>query len=331
LSGKDFLLNLERLQREHKDKFKSPHKNWRQLVREGKLAEMVLTPGSFISDKDIRKLKLQNTYYPDPEAITKTIKRDTLFWYPGKKKIAGIYLKQRIPKELQRMAFEGLDEMEWEPPTRTETRPATDRQRSIGGLPAGELLFGHTARGSIEKTLESRSMWKQFAKLGKLLGEMNNIFSRTIPTYYSQQNQILSLEKRVKERDERKGRKPGTEFGGTPEELRIPLSVFTTATLLRSCPAAIHKDNNARKDQTSFSCLTTVGRNFKGGSFCFLEYGLRVPVRPGDILIGQTTKEWHCNLTPVEGKKYSIVAYYFKEIANPLLTEKWRKKQAEPR
>jgi hypothetical protein len=37
-------------------------------------------------------------------------------------------------------------------------------------------------------------------------------------------------------------------------------------------------------------------------------------------------KEWHCNLTPVEGKKYSIVAYYFKEIANPVLTEKWRKK-----
>lgn len=327
-SGTDFLLNLDKLQSEHKDKFRSPHKNWRQLVKEGQLAEMVLTPGSFISDKEIRNRKLQNTYYPDPDAITTTIDRDTLFWSPGKKEIEGIYLKQRIPKELQDLAFEGLEEMEWTPPrTRRETIPAIERQERIGGVPAGELLFGHTARGSIEKTLDSRSMWKQFMKLGKLLGEMNSIFSRTIPTYYSKQNHILSLEKRVKERQERTGRKPGTEFGGTPDELRIPLSVFTTITLLRNCPAAIHKDNNARKDQSSFSCLTTVGENFTGGTFCLLEPGLRIPVKPGDVLIAQTTKMWHCNLTPVQGKKYSVVAYSFKEIANPVLTEKWRKKQ----
>jgi hypothetical protein len=156
---------------------------------------------------------------------------------------------------------------------------------------------------------------------------MNNIVSRTIPTYYSKQNQILSLEEREKERKERTGRKPGTEFGGTPDELRIPLSIFTAVTLLHCCPAAIHKDNNARKDQWNFSCLTSVGGDFTGGTFCLLEHGLRVPVKPGDILIAQTTKEWHCNLTPVEGKKYSIVAYYANQIANPLLTEKWRRKQ----
>jgi hypothetical protein len=152
----DFLLNLEKLQREHTDYFKSPHKNWQQLVYEGKLAQMVLNPGSFISDKEIRKRKLRNTYYPDPDAITTTIESDTLFWYPGKSEIAGVYLKQRISKELQDLALEGLEQMNWKPPsTRPETIPAIERQQSIGGLPAGELLFGHTARGSIEQSLEA--------------------------------------------------------------------------------------------------------------------------------------------------------------------------------
>ena len=109
------------------------------------------------------------------------------------------------------MAFEGLEEMEWTPPsTRRETVPAIERQQSIGGEPAGEPLFGYTARGSSEKTLESRSMWEQFMKLGKLRGGMNSIFSRTIPTYYSKQNQILSLETRVKEREHDGNPEPST-------------------------------------------------------------------------------------------------------------------------
>ena len=122
------------------------------------------------------------------------------------------------------------------------------------------------------------------------------------------------------------------EFGGIQQELRHFVTSFSNVTLLRSCPAAIHKDQgNARKNQTSFTCLTSVGRRdkkgevvFSGGTFCLIEYGIKIPVRPGDILIAQTTREWHCNVKPVKGVKYSIVCYYRRRLADPNLKPgKW--------
>jgi hypothetical protein len=109
------------------------------------------------------------------------------------------------------------------------------------------------------------------------------------------------------------------DYGGISEQFRLLLTAFSVATLLKSCPAAIHKDSgNARKDQTSFGCLTSIGDGeFAGGEFCLLEYGLRIPVQPGDLLIAQTGREWHTNLTPVRGTKYSIVTYYRKGTGNP--------------
>jgi hypothetical protein len=95
---------------------------------------------------------------------------------------------------------------------------------------------------------------------------------------------------------------------------------------------AVHKDGgNARKDQTSFTCLTTVrDEDFKGGGeFCFPEYGLLIPVKPGDILIGQTTREWHYNISSVQGTKYSMVAYYRRNLANPKMWDTLRKRRAK--
>ena len=54
-----------------------------------------------------------------------------------------------------------------------------------------------------------------------------------------------------------------------------------------------------------------------------IEYGIKIPVKPGDLLIAQTTREWHCNTTPVAGIKYSLVCYYHKLLAKPT----WRTKE----
>src|SRR5258706_6769447 len=52
--------------------FKSPHKHWKLLVKEGSLDEAVLQPSSFVTDKELRKLKHT---YPDHLEVTNTIKR----------------------------------------------------------------------------------------------------------------------------------------------------------------------------------------------------------------------------------------------------------------
>ena len=324
MSGTEFLPSLEKLRRERIDDFRSPHKNWKQLAADGLLDQVVLQPDSFVTDKELRGVKHT---YPDHLEVTTTIERDTLFWYPGKKEVAALYLQQRIPKAAQDQALEGFRAMNWKPPTtRKETATAIARQE--GNIAPGELLFGYMDRGSIEKTKTTREQGPAFAKLGRILTEMNNIVSRTLPKWYAEQNR--ELKDVVKWQAYNRKHEVLPEYGGIPADLRILLTAFSTITVLKSCPASIHKDGgNARKDQTSFTCLTTVREDDGGGGgeFCFIEYGLRVPVKPGDILIGQTTREWHCNLSPVRGTKYSMVAYYRRNLANPKMWDTLRKRK----
>lgn len=308
------------------------HKHWKLLVKEGPVDEVVLQPESFLSVAEIKKLK--HKYYPEPEKIPTTITRDTLFWYPPglysrDRQIAALYLQRKISQVAQDEALEGFRKMAWEDPHRAETETAIKRQK--GNVAPGELLFGWTDQASIEKTHAFEEQPEAFNHLGRILTEMNTIYSRSLSLHFGEQNRPKSEEERWEER-KKKGMKPGPEYGGILKEVRIELNAFSTITCLKSCPAAIHTDSgNASKDQTSFTCLTTVREpDFEGGGeFCFIEYGLKVPVKPGDILIGQTTREWHLNITPVRGTKYSLVAYYRrKNLANPLMWENRRKRDS---
>jgi hypothetical protein len=305
---------------------RSPHKHWKLLVKSGAIDQIVLQPGSFLGEKELKALN--HRYYPAPEVIPTTITRDTLFWYPDKT-VAAVYLKNRIGQTAQDEALAGFREFVWTPPTtRGETRTAVERQQ--GNVAPGELLFGHLDRGTHEQTRVTREQFPAFLKLARILKEMNDIFSRTLPREFGQQNRPKPEAEKWKEYFDIGLKKP--EYGGIPMEFRMLLTAFSTTTLLKSCPASLHKDGgNARLDQTSFTCLTTVRESdfVGGGVFCFLEYGLKIPVGPGDILIGQTHKEWHLNLTPVQGTKYSMVVYYRRNMANPKMAETTARIKAE--
>lgn len=319
---------------------RSPHKHWKLLRRDNLIDEIILQPGSFLKEKEIKQIKYQ--YFAQPELITKTIDRDTLFWYPpglheqpynlkGKEKIpvlpaeiAGIYLQGVIPKPIQDQARNALRSLGWKPPKRRkETRAGIARQQSINGVAACELTMGFTDYGTIEMTNDLQNNVVQFAPMETLLKTMNAIYSRTLSVYFGKINKMLPEDKRWEIWHKQNKERP--EYGGCLEKLRVLGTAFSTVTLLKSCPAAIHKDvTNARKDQSSFTCLTTIREDdFKGGGeFCLIEYGLKIPVKPGDILIAQTTRDWHTNLTPVQGTKYSVVAYYKRGLANP--NKEWR-------
>src|ERR1700682_3845968 len=75
--------------------------------------------------------------------------------------------------------------------------------------------------------------------------------------WYAQQNRELNEIAKWQAWNNKHNALPA--YGGIPADLRILLTVFSTITTLKSCPASIHKDGgNARKDQKSFTCLTTV-------------------------------------------------------------------------
>jgi hypothetical protein len=293
------------------------------MVSHGELDELVLTPGSFLPDSRIKK-ELLHRYYPRPEAIKTELKRSTIIWHaPGRytptppltREIAGVYLKGVLSKEVQAKAWYGLEAMKWATPKRPETRTAVDRQK---GLTApGELTMGYNGYMTIERTKVVRQQATQFRMLAPLMEEMNACFARVLPAYYRLQNVPKTLMDRWAERETED---PKKEYGGIGQEFRQFLTSFSTIALLKSCPSSIHKDGgNARPDQASFTCLTSIGEEFSGGTFCLIEYGLKIPVKPGDLFIGQTNREWHYNTTPVKGTKYSLVCYYRRSLGNPKL------------
>ena len=152
------------------------------------------------------------------------------------------------------------------------------------------------------KLKQSAEVERHSSSLYKLLDAMAAIYAEKLPRYFRIPNM------RIKEKH---------RHGFTP---------FTTLTFLKSAPAAVHLD--ARNGADSLACMTTVAdpdpaKMYSGGAFCFIEYGVEIQVKPGDLLIGATPKNWHCNLSPVQRLKYSVIAYSKKALRrnNPLLPE----------
>jgi hypothetical protein len=213
-----------------------------------------------------------------------------------------VYLKNHINLRLQNRAQEALDEMDFKTPTRAETEGATDFNAQLGSaaVKAGELLFGFMDRGYIRMTDPSREQEAQYSQLKPLLHKLNTQFARILPAQFARQNRDVPADFR--------------QFG----------TAFSTTTILKSSPASVHKDSG---NGLSLTCMTTVGRESSGGEFCLLEYGLKIPVRPGDVLIAATCREWHVNLTPVKGTKYSIVCYFRCGLTSPARLDEWYQRE----
>jgi hypothetical protein len=276
---------------------------------------VTLKAESFLSETELKKLK--HKYY-DGGGLTK-IERDTMFWYePGRhglrSEVAGLYLKNVIPAPVRDRAFAALEGLEWRPPKKKGGRPETfagiKRQRGRE-VAAKEITIGNFHIAERTRSQLLRTPTPAFLQLEELLVTMNRIFKYALPQEFAAQNTPKSERERELERD-----KKNPNWGGIPWRFRIFLTAFSNITLLKSCPSALHRDQNGGQRKPNFSCLTSIGKGFEGGTFCLLEYGLKIPVTPGDILICQSTREWHTNIGAVDGLKYSIVTYYKPPLAS---------------
>jgi hypothetical protein len=312
------------------------------LVREKQMDKVVLKPGSFLSQEDLKQ-KFKHKYLDevDPKQAARlkregrTLEKDTVLYYPTgiygstekKPVVAGVYLKQVIKQSAQDEALNALDQqMRWSGLKRPETRTAKERQVGNAVTPR-ELTIGVTHPRNKPKKLmpsvDTRKNAEHLVHLIPLWREIAHCYQKVLPSYFRIQNDPnAKMDPALKDDSQ--------YFGGIPRELRQWLgpvnsdSIFSTLTLLRSCPASIHIDGNAKPWQDNFACLTSLGEKdeegkpkFSGGRFCLIEYGLEIPILPGDLFIGQTTREWHYNTTPVTGVKYSVIGYYQPRLAKP--------------
>jgi hypothetical protein len=291
--------------------FKPEHPRWRTFIERGgeragtirsrtRLSERRLV--SQLSEAELGQLK--HRYLQDGEIskyVTEELTSSTIAWNKDGSLLL-LYLKRNIPLRVQKKAWSALELMRFDDPRRAETRAATAFNARTGSatVKSGELLFGFMDRGYIQIANPTREQETEYSALRPLLRHMNAEFARVLPSQFAKQNRDIPAEFR--------------QFG----------TAFSTTTILKSAPASVHKDSG---NGLSLTCMTTVSQNSSGGELCLLEYGLKIPVKPGDVLIAATAREWHVNLTPVKGTKYSIVCYFRQGLASPARLEEWYKRK----
>ena len=276
---------------------KIPHLS--RLVKEGLLTERTLM--TVHKHQDLQKLnsnKRVYTHISDSKYALDTLTESTVCYYPNGDVLAlflkGDILKSSrkalpalIPESIRNQAFEGLSQIKFtkdtkgfKKPTRPETKNAV-----LWNPDARELAFGYTDIGSIELSLAARHQAEHYAKVMPLIRLVNGIYARVLPKEYAAASRHQVARKRF--------RQAGT--------------TFTTVTVNRNLPTALHKDTRNHPGLIAMTTLAAPGTT--GGEFCFPQYALKVPVKPGDLLIAATSREWHCNLSPVVGLKFSVVCY----------------------
>ncbi|HVP51413.1 MAG TPA: hypothetical protein VMT05_04850 [Terriglobales bacterium] len=269
---------------------KIPHLS--QLVKEGLLKEHTLVAAH--KNKDLQKLNCK--YLSDPKYAADTLTESTVLYYPNGDVMAlflkgDIFKSSRkaltplIPETIRDRAFEGLSQIElsdvgFHEPKRRETKGAIQWNPD-----AKELVLGYTDRGSIELTNATKAQVEHYEKILPLIRLMNGIYARVLPKEYAEEGRHKLSRAQFRQ-------------AGTP---------FTTVTVNRNCPTALHKD--IQNHPGLIAMTTAAASGTTGGEFCFPQYALKVPVKPGDLLIAATSREWHCNLSPVAGLKFSVVCY----------------------
>ncbi len=263
-----------------------------RMVQEGLLKGRTLVTAH--KNKDLQKLNYK--HLSDPKYAAEELTESTVLYYPNGDVMAlflkgDIFKSSRkelpalIPESIRDQAFEGLSQIEssdvgFHKPHRRETRGAIRWNPD-----AKELVFGYTDVGSIEPTKAIRAQDEHYQKILPLIRLMNGIYARVLPKQYVEAGRHKL----------------------SREEFRQAGTSFTTVTVNRNCPTALHKD--IRNHPGLIAMTTVAAPSTTGGEFCFPQYALKVPVKPGNLLIAATSREWHCNLSPVVGLKFSVVCY----------------------
>jgi hypothetical protein len=194
--------------------------------------------------------------------------------------LAFIYLKGVVPKDIRSKALRGLEQMKFYN-SKSSLRAAV--KKSQGGY----LEFGwRAAFGKIAPYAPNKEQKAQYALVTPLVDFMDGVLAKCLPEYFRGQN----LTKRRKAQMHR----------------ATKTSTFSSVTMLKSAPTSVHLDSN--NSETGFTVLTTVGK-YTGGSFVLPQYGLEIPIKPGDVLIARTHREWHGNFKKVKGTRFSIIGY----------------------
>ena len=206
-------------------------------------------------------------------------------WHNGE--LVFIYLRGQngIGPEIQKRAFDELEMIDFTPckkSARVELQNAARYSPLASEWNPGHRLDSYHGN---EIVVAKDGLTNDYPDVEKLIQCMWKMFRNTLPKHWAQAHTLC------------------------PEPFRIAGTGFTRLAVLKSAASAIHTDDG---NGPGFAAMTTLRGwpPYKGGTFCFMEFGQLISVKAGDILIANTPKFWHCNVGEIEGLKYSVVAYF---------------------
>jgi hypothetical protein len=235
--------------------------------------------------------------------LARPLKMNAIGWFNGKPVF--ILLRGQIGPVIQKRAFDELEAIATVfTSCKDSARPELKKAIQYNGHKnpeASEWNPGHNAtrHGTIEPSKHGAAIGPH---VGKLLRVMYAIYQKTLPKEWLMPNTLC------------------------PEPFRIAGTGFARLAVLKSAASAIHTDG---ANGTGFAAMTTLSGEprYKGGTFCFVEFGIQIAVQPGDILIAATPRHLHCNIEPIKGLKYSVVAYFRQVLGtSQIMNKKYRAK-----
>jgi hypothetical protein len=90
----------------------------------------------------------------------------------------------------------------------------------------------------------------------------------------------------------------------------LPLYEETTTRCCTGFALNVGVRTEAHRDDGDYRkfCIVVAFGNSQGGDICFAELGLRIKLRPGDVVAFMSGELTHFNL-PFEGRRVSMVGY----------------------
>lgn len=239
----------------------------------------------YAKPQDWRGLYLEDKAKDYIPTLTRSPGMNTIGWYEGE--LVFIYLRGRngIGPEIQKRAFDELEVIDF---TTCKDSARLELQNAVRyNALASEWNPGHrlSSYNGNEIVVAKDGLTSDYPDVEKLIQCMWKTFRNTLPKHWAQAHTLC------------------------PKPLRVAGTGFTRLAVLKSAASAIHTDD---ANGPGFAAMTTLKTwpPSTGGTFCFMEFGQLISVQPGDILIANTPKFWHCNVGEIEGLKYSIVAYF---------------------
>jgi hypothetical protein len=294
--------------------FGGPVKSCKCCLKKQELTEV-------ISQKDLTKN--WDACFLTPDMMKAKVRPNIIYTFKGKPKL--LLLRNAISKKVYDKTVAVLQGLDFKPAKGTN-------RNSVKQLLGGDLLFGwYRGRPNDPITAPTRDQYGSYRRLWPVMLQMHDLLETHMSEYFKfhakqanrcvrpfgegdQEHEVVEPMKHLNKLTDEKLRAVLDSDLNWFFDYLVGATAFSTITVNKSIVFGAHQDGNNIKD--TLGCIATFGE-FAGGALVFPRFGVGADIRPRDMLVADSNTEYHGNLGPTVGTRYSIVGYLHNTLLRP--------------